>query len=82
MDRSVVSLLSKPVGVRAVSQRLIPTGEQSELQTRIAPTEDPPLYASKKAASAWASQSRGIIGVTTRLQMIHSCLVSVYKPKE
>jgi hypothetical protein len=27
------------------------------------------------------SQNRGIIGVTTRLQMIHSCLVSVYKPK-
>jgi len=49
MDRSVVSLLSKPVGVRAVSQRLIPTGEQSELQTRIAPTEDPPLCAEQKS---------------------------------
>jgi hypothetical protein len=30
---------AKPVGVGAVSQRLIPTGEQSGLQTRIATTE-------------------------------------------
>jgi hypothetical protein len=39
VDRSVVSLLAKPVEVGAASQRLIPTGKRSGLLTRIATTE-------------------------------------------
>jgi hypothetical protein len=40
--------LSKPVGVGAASQRLIPTGERFGLQTRIATTEKGSSSASTK----------------------------------
>jgi hypothetical protein len=35
----LLTISAKPVGVEAVYQRLIPTGEQSGSQTRIAATE-------------------------------------------
>jgi hypothetical protein len=37
--KSSLTISAKPVGVWAVSQRLIPTGEQSGLQTHIAAME-------------------------------------------
>jgi len=37
--KSSLTISEKPVGVGAVSQRLIPTSERSGLQTRIAATE-------------------------------------------
>jgi len=43
------AVLAKPVGVGAVSQRLIPTGERSGLQTRIAATVNASLCAPMKS---------------------------------
>jgi hypothetical protein len=45
----VASKLSKPVGVGAACQQLIPTGEQSGLLTRIATTESDTLCARMKS---------------------------------
>ena len=42
---------AKLVGVGAVSQRLIPTSEQSSLLMRIATTESVSLYADEKLAA-------------------------------
>jgi len=39
LGKSSVTISVKPVGVGAVSQRLIPLGERSSLQTHIATTE-------------------------------------------
>jgi hypothetical protein len=39
LGKSSLTISAKPLGVGAMSQRLIPTGERFGLQTRIAPTE-------------------------------------------
>jgi len=44
------------VGVGAVSQRLIPTGERSGLQMHIATMEGPTRCADQKAAPAWSNE--------------------------
>ena len=47
--KSSLTISAKPVGVGAVSQRLIPTGERSGLQTRIATTESVSLCVRRKS---------------------------------
>jgi hypothetical protein len=47
VDRAVVSLVSKPDGVGAVSQRFTATGEQPGLLTHIAATESVWLWCAR-----------------------------------